>query len=230
MGSDEHLIRPFLNPRTVVGHFMKGPIFTYGLTLITILCVGQDTFTVKGQLKYCYETLTDNFKNFQVKIDDIEPHYGVGQEEILVTESGKFALKNLKASNYKISTYLFQTSDIIVKVDKDITDIIICVDNDFRPVPQDTLTTFINKAKDDIDKNNLKLYHLSPGLVIQTKGFDRRNKRLKKKFDFQIETVSCLLVLGRQSFVEQEKYLAYNKIAEEYLDKKYGASWRKAVK
>ena len=201
---------------------MRRLIFTYGLTLVTTLSVGQNTFTVKGQLKYCYETLTDNFKNFKVKIEDIEPHYGVGQEEILVTESGEFTFKDLRASNYKISTYLFQISDIIVKVDKDITDIIICVDNDFRPVPQDTLTTFIDKAKEDINKNNLKIYHLSPGLVIQTKGFDRRNKRLKKKFNFQIETVSCLMVLGRQSFIEQEKYLAYNKIAEEYLDKKYG--------
>lgn len=209
---------------------MRGLIFTFGLTLITFLSTGQDTFTVKGQLKYCYKAQTDNFKNFKVKIADTELQDGAGQKEILVNESGEFIFKSLQASNYEISTYLFGPIDIDVKVDKDIYDIIICMDNDFRPVPQDTLAPFINKAKEDIDKNNLRIYHLSPGLVIQTKEFDRRNKRLKKKFNFQIETVNCLMVLGRESFIEQEQYLAYNKTAEDYLDKKYGVKWRRAVK
>lgn len=210
---------------------MKRLVFTYGLTIISILCAGQNAFIIKGQLKYCYgKPWTDNFKMFKVSIDDIEPHYGVGHEEIQVNESGEFIFKNLSPSNYKISTALIQTTEIIVKVDSDITDIVLCVDNDFRPVPQDTLASFINQVKEDIKNNSLKIYHLLPGLAIQTKGFDRRNKRLKRKYNFQIETVGCLLVTNRQVFIMQEKYFAYNKVAEEYLDKKFGTSWRKAVK
>jgi hypothetical protein len=205
--------------------------FTSGLTLISIFCVGQERFVIKGHLKYCYDKSIgpDNFRNFQVSIVDTEPHYKSG-EEILVNESGEFSFENLRASNYKISTHLFKVSSIIVTVDKDIDDIILCVDNDFRPVPQDTLAIFVEKAKNDIIENSLKIYYLSPGLVIQRRHFYRRNRRLKRKFNFQIETVSCLLVVDRQSFVEQEKYLAYNKVAEEYLDTKYGSSWRSVVK
>jgi hypothetical protein len=204
--------------------------FTSGLTLISIFCVAQEGFTIRGHLKYCYDKSIgpDNFRNFQVSIVDIEPHYESG-EEMHVNESGEFSFKNLRASTYKISTHLFRVSSIIVTVDKDMDDIILCVDYDFRPVPQDTLATFLEKAKKDIAENNLKIYHLSPGLVIQTRNFYRRNRRLKRKFNFQIETISCLMALDRQEFVEQEKYLAYNKVVEEYLDTKYGSSWRSAV-
>lgn len=210
---------------------MKRLIFIFGLTFISALCFGQNSFIVKGHLKYCYDKpWTDNYQKFKVSIVDTKPHYGIGHEEIQANESGEFIFKNLKPSNYKISTFLIQTTEIIVKVDKDVTDIVLCVDNDFRPVPQDSLATFINQAKEDIEKNNLKIYHILPGLPIHTKGFDRRNKKLKRKFNFQIETVGCLLVMSRKSFIDQEKYLAYNKVAEEYLDKKFGNSWRRAVK
>ncbi|MCW5909705.1 MAG: hypothetical protein KIT62_01465 [Cyclobacteriaceae bacterium] len=210
---------------------MKRLIFTYGLTLISILCIGQGTFTIKGQLKYCYDKpWSDNFKDFPVEIDDIEPHYGVGHEVIYASESGEFIFINLKASNYKISASLVNRSEVVIKVDRNVTDVILCLDDDFRPVPQDTLTASINKAKLDIDHNNLRIYHLLPWLAIHKRSFYRRNKRLKRKFNFEIETVGCLLISDRKSFIEQEKYLTYNKVAEEYLDKKYGASWRRALR
>lgn len=222
-------VRPATN---FARHFVKGLIFAYSLIFIDLLCIGQDTFIVTGQLRYCYTntTLTNNFKNFKVLIDDIEPHYGISHKEIQVNESGEFTFDSLKASNYKFSTYLLNVSEIVVKVDKNITDVVLCVDNEFRPVPSDTLAVFTEKAKTDIRENNLKIYHLSPGLVIHKKNYNRSNERLKKKFGFRIETVSCLLVLDRQSFIEQEKYLAYNKVAEAYLDNKYGTAWRRKIK
>ena len=224
---------PEILPSINIGrHFVKGLIFAYALIFIDHLCIGQDTFRVRGQLRYCYSdtTSTNNFRNFKVTIDDIEPHDGVRHKEIQVNESGEFTFDNLETSNYKFSTYLFHVSEMVVKVDRNITDVVLCVDNEFRPVPSDTLAVFTDKAKKDISENNLKIYHLSPGLVIQKKNYNRSNERLKKKFGFRIETVSCLLVLDRQSFIEQEKYLAYNKVAEAYLDNKYRTAWRRKIK
>jgi hypothetical protein len=210
---------------------MKGLYITCGLTIVTVFCLGQERFKVSGHLKYCYNKSigSNNFERFKVSIIDIEPHYESGQE-IEVGESGEFTFENLLPSSYKIATLSLGRSDVTLKVDKNITDVILCVDNNFRPVPEDTLSLFITKAVNDIAENNLKLYHLSPGLILYKKGFDRKNERLKRKFNFQIETIMCFVVVGRQEFIEQERYLAYNKVAEEYLDHKYGTRWRRALK
>jgi len=204
----------------------------YLLTLITAACFGQEAFSVKGQLKYCYNSTIgpDNFTNVIVSIVDIEPHYDVGQE-IQVNESGQFLFNNLRASTYRISTYLFQTSSVTINLESNIDDVTLCVDNDFRPVPLDSLADYIYRAKKDIQEDNLKLYQLSYGLVNHKNNkFYKRNERLKKKFHFEIEAVGCLMVLNRQSYIELQRYLAYNKVAEEYLDTKFQDAWRQALK
>jgi hypothetical protein len=214
----------------VVGHFMSGHIFQIFILFLSLNCFGQTSFEIKGRLHLCYSPATKqvNLSNALVRIENIESPYQ--SKNVQVDSLGQFTFSNLMASKYRLWTVYTGVSDTIVDVARNLNNLTLCLDKAFRPIPEDTLNIFIKQAQKDIEENNLKYYKISYGLILEKRNHNKINNRLKHKFNFILESVNCLWVDDRKSFLEREKYVTYNKVSAEYLDNIYGKAWRRKIK
>jgi hypothetical protein len=206
-------------------------------SLCSITCLSQQTFSVRGRAEFCYpKTVVECCKNFN---DDVffvalsqstpEPLYG---EQFQLKENGDFFFKNYPAGNYTLAvgSFTYYTKAELL-IDRNIENIRLCVDEEFRPIPEDSIKLFIEEAKTDILNERPKLYVTYPCHAISTKTSRIKAKksadRLRRKYNLEILTTYSCPTYDREAFLTIERYLTYNEIVSQHLDLKHGKAWRR---
>ncbi len=145
-------------------------IFILAICLSSLWSFGQNRFEISGRLENCFNNPSsfnlyyglNSFNGFTVEIEDQE---FLIKKKIGADSSGKFEFSNLSKAEYRITTYfIIGKTDTIIKLNSDVNNLKLCVDKNFKPLPGDSLLTFINSAKHDISANILKIYKLSTGI------------------------------------------------------------------
>jgi len=209
------------------------PLVLSFILLITVSASAQQQFKLSGNAKACYagnyDFSTSNiYLNLILQSPDNKVKYFTS-----VNSKGDFIFENVLAGTYHLSgsslEFNQKNENTIIVVNQEIQNISFCFDRAYRPAPNDSLIYYKFKAKEDIKQGRAKIYEWTPW-SLTSDPFAKVNSRIKKKFGFEYEMKSCLREESRSEILHTMFWTAYNGVVYQYLNEKFGKSWRFKIK
>jgi hypothetical protein len=178
----------------------------------------DSTYSISGRVKFCY-TEKGNKNKFTFRVGLIDESNAKQWIETSTDSSCIFTFSKLKPGRYKLRTTFPVDTDTMLVLEKDISGIVLCTDDLFKPVPPDSLSTSITSADNDFKKGRFKIYrmgHYESHLTEVEGNLNGIIELARKKYQCEILDVEGDY-MSRDGVIKLEKCLAYNRTIREHL-------------
>jgi hypothetical protein len=206
-------------------------LILYFLLFLAIPSKAQELYRLSGTVNACYN------KNYKAAVSDMSVRITLrsidNKQEYSTTVDGErnFSIGNLPAGNYILAASflgLFDNDTTIV-VDQNLHPFTFCVDRVYRPAPVDSVEKYRQQAIADIIQGTAKIYEWTPWSITKDP-FEKLNPKVKKKYGYEYEMMSCVRELTREEIVQVKLWQVYNEVVYQHLAKLHGQQWRNSIK
>jgi hypothetical protein len=206
-------------------------LILYFLLLLAIPSTAQELYDLSGTVNACYN------KNYKLALPDMSIRLILRSVEnnreytTTVKNEGNFSFESLPADNYVLSATALglSESDTTIKVNQNVNSLSFCVDRAYRPAPIDSIERYRQKAISDVRNGRTKIYEWIPWSITKDP-YEKLNPKVKKKYGYEYELMSCVRQQTREEIVQVKLWQAYNEVVYGYLAELNGKEWRKRLK
>jgi hypothetical protein len=206
-------------------------LILYFLILLAIPSVAQEQYQLSGSVIACYN------KEYKAAISDLSVRINLrslDHKQVYSTTmdgEGNFSFSSLPAGNYILaaSALGLTDNDTTIVVDQNISTVTFCVDRIYRPAPVDSVEKYRQQAIEDIKNGTSKIYEWTPWSITKDP-FEKLNPKVKKKYGFEYEMMSCVREQSREEIVQVMLWQVYNEVVYQHLAKLHGQQWRNSIK
>lgn len=208
------------------------------LTLIFIffwfgasVALAQQNYSIAGTVDFCYEN-DHQIKASKANVLMVLRAETTEKEYKTTTDAhGNYSFGQIPEGNYRLSAVAlgFPENDTTLALNSDVKQLRFCIDKVFRPAPEDSVATYRQMALEDIRTGNARIYEFT-ALSLIGHPFKKLNPKVKKKYGFVYEQISCARPTTRKEIVQLKLWETYNQVVYQHLEEKHGAAWRETIK
>ncbi len=191
----------------------------------------QQTYQVTGQVNVCYTQQNDAEKSTPEMLIRLRAVDSNREYSTTIDQAGNFDFNQVQEGTYTLSTAALQfpDNDTLVTVNTDLQDLRFCIDKVYKPAPDKLIAEYQAKALADIKAGNPKILEWT-ALSLTDDPFLKLNPKIKKKYGFEYEIMSCVRPVTRDEIVQVKLWEAYNEVVYQHLDAQLGSGWMKNIK